>query len=282
MRRWSSRPRTGVRAFTLHYAAPEQVRGEPVTTMTDVYALGVVLYELLTDTKPYRLKRQTDAEWEEAILAADPLNAPRRRCCAAPSDSGADVPRACAGSARELAGDLDNIVLKTLVQAPRTALSLGRGAGARPDAATRPAARCRRGRRASATGFGKYLRRHRWSLATGGADRGRAAARRWPSSPGRARQAVAEAGRAQAMQDFMVGVFESRARHAGRPGARPARPARRLARARQPRTGTAAAGARRTARRDRAPAHGPGRLPRGAGAAEPAGRRARQHQRHAR
>ncbi|MEO6103191.1 MAG: serine/threonine-protein kinase, partial [Pseudoxanthomonas sp.] len=65
--------RTGSRAFTLHYAAPEQLRGEVITTMTDVYALGVVLYELLTDTKPYRLKRQSDAEWEEAILVADPL-----------------------------------------------------------------------------------------------------------------------------------------------------------------------------------------------------------------
>ena len=60
--------RTGVRTFTLHYAAPEQIRGEPVTTMTDVYSLGVVLHELFTGSKPYRLKRQTDAEWEEAIL----------------------------------------------------------------------------------------------------------------------------------------------------------------------------------------------------------------------
>src|SRR5690606_37318740 len=64
--------RTGVRAFTLHYAAPEQVRGEPVTTMTDVYSLGVVLYEMLSGCKPYRLKRKSDAEWEEAILSADP------------------------------------------------------------------------------------------------------------------------------------------------------------------------------------------------------------------
>ena len=62
---------TGVRAFTLHYAAPEQIRGEPVSTMTDVYSLGVVLYELLAGCKPYRPERTSDAAWEEAILAGD-------------------------------------------------------------------------------------------------------------------------------------------------------------------------------------------------------------------
>src|SRR5690606_37522168 len=64
--------RTGLRAFTLHYPAPEQIRGEPVTTMTDVYSLGVVLYELLAGRKPYQLKRPSDAQWEDAILTVDP------------------------------------------------------------------------------------------------------------------------------------------------------------------------------------------------------------------
>ncbi|WP_206862040.1 serine/threonine-protein kinase [Lysobacter changpingensis] len=197
--------RTGVRAFTLHYAAPEQVRGEPVTTMTDVYALGVVLFELLTDTKPYRLKRQTDAEWEEAILAADPQR-PSQTVLRSAEDAGADV-HALRRQARMLAGDLDNIVLKTLSKRPEQrypsvealALDLSRYEAGRPVQARPQNVGYR---------FGKYLRRHRWSLATGALVAivlsAALAIVAW-----QARQAVAEAGRAQAMQDFMVGVFES-------------------------------------------------------------------------
>jgi serine/threonine-protein kinase len=197
--------RTGVRTFTLHYAAPEQIRGEPVTTMTDVYALGVVLYELLTDTKPYKLKRQTDAEWEEAILAADPQR-PSQTVLRHAEDAEADAPL-LRRRARQLAGDLDNIVLKTLSKRPEQrypsvealALDLERYESGRPVQA-RPQSLGYR--------FNKYVHRHRWALATGSTV-ALVLSLALLIVAWQARQAVAEASRAQAMQDFMVGLFAS-------------------------------------------------------------------------
>ncbi|MEP7297973.1 MAG: serine/threonine-protein kinase [Burkholderiales bacterium] len=90
----------GTRALTPDYASPEQIAGQPVGTRSDVYGLGVLLFELLTGARPYRLKRSTRAALEEAILLAE---APR------PSDAAAD-----AELRRALRGDLDTIVLKAL------------------------------------------------------------------------------------------------------------------------------------------------------------------------
>ncbi len=92
------------RALTPDYAAPEQILGQPIGTAADVYALGVVLFELLTGSRPYQLKRDSRAALEEAIVQAD---VPR------PSSLVTD-----AKLKQRLRGDLDTIVLKALKKAP--------------------------------------------------------------------------------------------------------------------------------------------------------------------
>ncbi|KAF1712435.1 hypothetical protein CSC70_02630 [Pseudoxanthomonas kalamensis DSM 18571] len=201
----ASHPRTEVRAFTLHYAAPEQIRGDPVSTRTDVYSLGVVLYELLTCKKPYRLRRQTDAEWEEAILAVDPLKPSVAVQRDAPTDSqqALDVRR----QARQLRGDLDNIVLKALAKDPGQRYSS-------VEAMARDLQRYLEGRpvHARPLSFGyrlrKYVLRQRWALVAGSL-----VAVSLISALGislwQGRQARMQAVRAQAMQDFVIGLFDS-------------------------------------------------------------------------
>ena len=95
--------RTGLRPLTLAYAAPEQVRGEAVTTAADVYGLGVVLYELLTGRRPHPVETLTAGEAERAILEQEPP---------APSEV------AESRIARRLRGDLDRICLMALRKEP--------------------------------------------------------------------------------------------------------------------------------------------------------------------
>jgi eukaryotic-like serine/threonine-protein kinase len=128
---------SGLQLMTPEYASPEQVRGEPVTTATDIYSLGVLLYELLTGRLPYRLTGRTSADIARVVCESTPerpstavTRVGDREAADAPTTSGAtrrSEAQPSTASARgtgtdrlrrRLAGDLDNIVLKALSKEP--------------------------------------------------------------------------------------------------------------------------------------------------------------------
>ena len=92
------------RVLTRDYASPEQIRGERITTTSDVYSLGVLLYELLSGEKPYRLKEGTSEEISRAIAEQNPERPSTRQ--------------ATGENRQSLRGDLDNIVLMAMRKEP--------------------------------------------------------------------------------------------------------------------------------------------------------------------
>jgi len=183
--------------FTPDYAAPEQLSGEPVTTATDIYALGVLLFELLTGERPLRTRGLPSTHAMKLILD---------RSAPAPSRT-AQASDAPPLPARLLSGDLDAIVAKCLRKEANHRYETVNGLKRDLDAHLRnEPVLAREG--AHVYVLGRLLRRYRWgvaavcalilSLAAG------LAGTIW-----QARRAEAQAARANATKDFLLGVFKA-------------------------------------------------------------------------
>ena len=180
------------RALTLEYASPEQIRREPLSTASDVYSLAVVAYELLAGARPYRLKRASVAELEEAITSIDPPLA----------SEAASEP----ALRKQLRGDLDAILNKALKKdssqryatVEELAQDLRRHVNQQPVLA-RPD---RLGYRA-----GKFVSRYRFQVAAGVV-----AALALLAGAGvavwQAQHARAQAARAEEVKRFVLSIFK--------------------------------------------------------------------------
>jgi eukaryotic-like serine/threonine-protein kinase len=162
-----ARTHTGARVMTPDYAAPEQILGLPITTATDVYQLGLLLYELLTGSHPFRAEGLSLRQAEQLVLERPPappsVTVIRSGTTGIPVDSeGRPSPRHLA---RRLQGDLDVIVLTCLRKEPerryssaaQLAVDLQRHLASRPISA-----------RPDELGYrlGRFVNRHRAAMAT--------------------------------------------------------------------------------------------------------------------
>ncbi|MBX3726208.1 MAG: serine/threonine protein kinase [Xanthomonadales bacterium] len=208
---------TVLRAFTPAYAAPEQIRGEPPTTAVDVYALGLLLHELLTGRLPWRGE---DRKRTASTGDADPQRPSSQVQRTAPVDAGTPTPEQVASQRdttparlrQRLRGDLDAIVMKALRPQPARRYDGVRALAedVRAVLERRPVAARQGGTRYL---FERFLARHALaaslavlagvSLLTGAA----VALHQAQEARAQRNQAQEQARRADAVADFLIGVF---------------------------------------------------------------------------
>ena len=195
--------RVAGRPLTPQYASPEQLLGEALTTASDVYSLGVVLYELLCGQRPYELKIESAAQLEQAIVDLDPRAPSRRELSDALAAARGSTVKALQ---KRLHGDLDAITLRALAKQPERRYAsvealradLDRWLAGEPVQATPPGTAYR---------LGKFALRHRLGVGLGVAA--------VLSLVGVAAVAVVmglqareESARAVAARDFMLNIFQ--------------------------------------------------------------------------
>jgi eukaryotic-like serine/threonine-protein kinase len=182
---------TGLRVLTPEYASPEQIRGHPIAVTSDVYSLGILLYELLTGQRPYHLSARSPLEIERAI-SQPPMR---------PSAAVADL-----RLARQLRGDLDMILLTALRTEPerryssveRFATDIRRFLSGLPVTARRDTRRYR---------AAKFIRRHRIGLAAAVAV-GLSLIFGLVGTASQARVAQDAAAKEREVRNFLVGLFQ--------------------------------------------------------------------------
>ncbi len=203
--------------LTPAYAAPEQFSGEPVTAATDVYALGLVLYELLVGQRPFAGSEGNARKLERATLETDPTP-PSRIAAKSPLALTHELSETTAGQAaargvsarslaRRLEGDLDAIVLTALRKEP--AARYPSAEALRADIASHLAHRPIQARRETRLArVAKFVRRHRTGVAATTL-LALSIAAGFTGTAWQARQKTLEAEKAQQVTDFLTGLFEA-------------------------------------------------------------------------
>ena len=208
--------------FTPAYASPEQASGDRATTLSDVYSLGILLYELLAGRRPYEVSALTPAQVQQVVcdvMPTRPSSAVGRemtngdqRSGLGPQQIGARRSTTPEKLRRQLSGDLDRIVMKTLAKDPERRYSSvaalaedidryldGRPVLAQADSVTYRAS--------------KFASRHKVGVVAAGVVLlsliGGAVATAWQAQQVRVQAAIAsdEAAKAQRVADLMVDIF---------------------------------------------------------------------------